>query len=83
MIKEKRYNVNPAAISCLLYLRLKTELGGVRSSESKASREQTNDGKKSRDKKKGKKDDAHLSKKAVKAMRERKEIEKEFKEAEA
>ncbi|KAG7092428.1 hypothetical protein E1B28_008784 [Marasmius oreades] len=83
MIKEKRYNVHPAAISCLLHLRLKTELGGVRSSSSKASKEQANDNKKSRDKKmRGKKDEVHLSKKAVKALKERKEIEKEFKEAE-
>ncbi|KAF9264710.1 NOC3p-domain-containing protein [Marasmius fiardii PR-910] len=83
MIKEKRYNVHPAAISCLLYLRLKTELGGVRSSDTKASKEQTQDGKKTRAKKKKGKDEAHLSKKAVKALKERREIEKEFKEAEA
>jgi nucleolar complex protein 3 len=28
MIKERRYQVHPNLLSCLLHLRLKTELGG-------------------------------------------------------
>ncbi|KAL0571688.1 hypothetical protein V5O48_010275 [Marasmius crinis-equi] len=85
MIKEKRYNVHPASISSLLYLRLKTELGGVRSSDTKAGKEkEDNVNQKSKGKKKrGKGEEVHLSKKAVKALKERKEIEKEFREAEA
>ncbi len=32
MIKERRFNVHPNALSALLHLRLKTELGGIRAS---------------------------------------------------
>ncbi|KAI3610426.1 nuclear export protein noc3 [Moniliophthora roreri] len=78
MIKERRYNVHPAALSCLLHLRLKTELG-IRSSSLKADRDEGSKGKKG----KGKGREEHLSKKAVKALKEQKEIEREFKEAEA
>ncbi|KAJ8078746.1 hypothetical protein PM082_013029 [Marasmius tenuissimus] len=85
MIKEKRYDVHPASISCLLSLRLKTELGGVRSSDTKAGKDKDDN---SRHKGKGKKkrgigEEVHLSKKATKALKERKEIEREFREAEA
>ncbi|KIK59884.1 hypothetical protein GYMLUDRAFT_97587 [Collybiopsis luxurians FD-317 M1] len=87
MIKEKRFNVHPAALSCLLHLRLKSELG-VRASESKADKNSPlkirSKGKDAARRAKGKSSDQpHLSKKAVKALKERKEIEREFRDAEA
>ena len=79
MIKERRFIVHPNVLSCLLHLRLKTELG-VRASEAKVER----DDNRGKGKKKGKdKNKPHLSKAAKKAEKERKEIEKEMKEAEA
>ncbi|EPT05997.1 hypothetical protein FOMPIDRAFT_1026864 [Fomitopsis schrenkii] len=81
MIKERKFNVHPDVLSCLLHLRLKTELG-VRASETKADKEQP--GKAHPKRGKGKKaDQPHLSKKAKKVFKERKEIEKEMREAEA
>jgi len=84
MIKERRFNVHPSVLTCLLRLRLKTELG-VRASEAKVEREEIK-----REKvKQGKKLNGqgavstHISKRARKALKERKEIEKEMKEAEA
>ncbi|KAI0374803.1 nucleolar complex-associated protein 3 [Pilatotrama ljubarskyi] len=87
MIKERKYNVHPEVLSCLLHLRLKTELG-VRASESKADKEPSGKpmakGRAAARRAKGKKtDQPHLSKKAKKVMRERKEIEKEMHEAAA
>ncbi|KZT11382.1 nucleolar complex-associated protein 3 [Laetiporus sulphureus 93-53] len=82
MVKERRFNVHPEVLSSLLHLRLKTELG-VRSSESKADKEQQGriQGKR---KGKGKKvEQPHLSQKMKKALKERKEIQKEMREAEA
>jgi nucleolar complex protein 3 len=95
MIKERRYQVHPNALSCLLHLRLKTELGDVRASTSKA--EKVGEGKKSklstrkakemRARGKGKKAEeqgqAHISKKVKKAKKELKEIQGEMEEAEA
>jgi len=95
MIKERRYQVHPNVLSCLLHLRLKTELGDVRASTSKA--EKRGEGKKSklsarkakelRASGKGKKAEgqgqAHLSKKAKKAKKALKEIQEEMEEAEA
>ncbi|KAK0210717.1 nucleolar complex-associated protein-domain-containing protein [Desarmillaria ectypa] len=84
MMKEKRYNVNPKVLSCLPFLRLKTELG-VRASNSKADKDVPTRGKMKRPgpgkRKTG--DAPHLSKKVKKIMKERKEIEREFREAEA
>ena len=87
MIKERKYNVHPEVLSCLLYLRLKTELG-VRASESKADKEPSGKpmakGRAAARRAKGKKvDQPHLSKKAKKVLKERKEIEKEMHEAAA
>jgi nucleolar complex protein 3 len=87
MIKERRFNVHPNVLSCLLHLRLKTELG-VRASESKADK---GDGTMAHSKSKatmrrgkGKHGtQEHLSKKAKKALKEKKKIEREFHEAEA
>ncbi|EMD38522.1 hypothetical protein CERSUDRAFT_73003 [Gelatoporia subvermispora B] len=83
MIKERKFNVHPEVLSCLFYLRLKTELG-VRASETKADKEETLKPQKGRrGKGKAKGDHVHLSKKAKKVYKERKEIEKEMREAEA
>ncbi|KAI0831218.1 nucleolar complex-associated protein-domain-containing protein [Trametes gibbosa] len=87
MIKERKYNVHPEVLSCLLHLRLKTELG-VRASESRADKEISgkgfSKGRAAARRAKGKPvDQPHLSKKAKKVMKERKEIEKEMHEAAA
>ncbi|OBZ75212.1 Nucleolar complex protein 3 [Grifola frondosa] len=87
MIKERKFNVHPEVLSCLLHLRLKTELG-VRASESKADREDSgkafSKGRAAARRAKGKTvDQPHLSKKAKKTLKERKEIEKEMHEAAA
>ncbi|KZT68113.1 nucleolar complex-associated protein 3 [Daedalea quercina L-15889] len=81
MIKERKFNVHPDVLSCLLHLRLKTELG-VRSSETKADKEQPG-GARSKKGKGKKAEQPHLSKKAKKVLKEKKEIEKEMREAEA
>lgn len=85
MVKEKRFNIHPEVLSCLLHLRLKTELG-VRASESQIDRPvktQSNSKAASRRAKGKSTDQPHLSKKAKKALKEKKEIDKEFREAEA
>ena len=90
MIKERRYNVHPEVLSCLLHLRLKSELG-VRASETKVDKESgsgvgkaLSKGRAAARRAKGKAvDQPHLSKKAKKALKERKEIEKEMHEAAA
>lgn len=92
MIKERRFHVHPNVLSCLLHLRLKSELGGVRASDGRAEK----DGDLARQQKRrdplwknGKKAKAkfdpkpHLSRNAKKAMKENKEIEEEMHEAEA
>ncbi len=82
MIKERRFNVHSNVLTCLLHLRLKTELG-VRASEAKVEREIKREKVKQGKKLKGQGAvSTHLSKKARKALKERKEIEKEMKEAE-
>ncbi len=95
MIKERRYQVHPNVLSCLLYLRLKTELGDVRASTSKAekggegmrSKFSARKAKELRAKGKAKKAEgqgqAHLSKKAKKTKKELKGIQEEMEEAEA
>ncbi|TFK54919.1 nucleolar complex-associated protein 3 [Heliocybe sulcata] len=86
MVRERKYNVHPNVLSCLLQLRLKTELH-VRASESKADKEGDDVKGKGKGKSrhgKGKRSDVpHLSKKAKKVLKEQKEIQKEMKEAEA
>ena len=83
MIKERRFNVHPNVLTCLLHLRLKTELG-VKASDTrvdhdeKPRKEKRKKGKNKYDLKAG-----HLSKAAKKAEKERKEIEKEMHEVEA
>ncbi|KAF5391290.1 hypothetical protein D9757_001920 [Collybiopsis confluens] len=85
MIKEKRFNVHPAVLSSLLHLRLKSELD-VRASESQADKAPPvrSKGRDAARRAKGKSSgQPHLSKKALKALKENKEIEREFREAEA
>ncbi|KAF9503148.1 hypothetical protein BS47DRAFT_1386499 [Hydnum rufescens UP504] len=89
MVKERRFHVHPNVLSCLLHLRLKSELGGVRASDDRAEKEEDrnklrkrNDVK--RHKGRGKMEDKlHLSKNAKKVLKENKEIEEEMREAEA
>lgn len=88
MIKECHYNVHPNVMFCLLDLRLASELGGVRASQSKVDKDvQPNflpKGKTSIRKENGhaaKK--PHLSKKAKKNLKESQAIEAEMREAEA
>jgi nucleolar complex protein 3 len=77
MIKERHFKVHPNVLTCLLQLRLRTELG-VRASSTHADKPEANKGKKL----KGKKPEpVHLSKKAKKALKEQKEIDKELREA--
>jgi len=78
MIKERQYKIHPNVLSCLLHLRLRTELG-VRASNQSADKPETTDRKFL--KKKAQK--VHLSKKARKTLKEQNEIRKEFREAEA
>lgn len=88
MIKERRFHVHPDVLSCLIYLRLKTELG-VRSSDSRADKEEKtartfSKGKAAARRAQGKAtDQPHLSKKAQKVLKEKKEIQREFRDAEA
>ena len=88
MIKERRFNVHPNVMFCLLHLRLKTELGGVRASQTKAEKEEHtkvhSKGKASARRAKGKRtDQPHISKKALKKLKQTREIEDEMREAEA
>ncbi|KAG6818144.1 hypothetical protein H0H87_000049 [Tephrocybe sp. NHM501043] len=85
MVKEKRFNVHPEVLSCLLHLRLKTELS-VRASDTAVDKPQKSESssKAAARRAKGKSTELpHLSKKAKKALKEKKEIDKEFREAEA
>ena len=79
MIKERHFKVHPNVLSCLLHLRLRTELG-VRASNTHADKPGADKGKKQ----KGKKSEPiHLNKKAKKALKEQKEIDEELREAAA
>ncbi|KAF9227961.1 NOC3p-domain-containing protein [Gyrodon lividus] len=87
MIKERHYKVHPEVLTCLLHLRLKNELG-VRASDSKVNKEDKTQtypkGKAAVRRAQGRSiDKHHSSKKAKKALKERKEIEREVHEAEA
>lgn len=86
MIKERYFKVHPNVLSCLLHLRLKTELKDVRASSQYADKEKKHSESKARQKRakgKGKKELPHLSKKAKKTLKETKEIQAEMNEAEA
>ncbi|KAG1827333.1 nucleolar complex-associated protein-domain-containing protein [Suillus subaureus] len=84
MIKERHFNVHPEVLTCLLHLRLKTELCNVRASDSKVDKNIQSKGKAAARRAKGKPtEQPHLSKKARKVLKERKEIEREMRDAEA
>lgn len=74
MIKSKGYNVHENVINTFLHLRLKDELTPEASKGKNDNKNKV---------KKRKKDQPFLNKKARKALKETKEIEKEMKEAEA
>jgi len=81
MIKESKYQVNPNVLSCLLHLRLKTEIG-VRASKTSVEKQPVKT--KSREKR-GKGTAAtqtHLGKKAKKVLKEKAAVRKDMKEAE-
>lgn len=89
MIKERKFKIHPEVLSCLLHMRLRHELG-VRSSDSRADKPNERAGKKftngraAQRRAKGKvTDQPHLSKKLKKVAKERQEIQKEMREAEA
>ena len=92
MVKERRFHVHPNVMSCLLHLRLHTELGGIRASLTSAEKDSSaTEGSKMMSKSrqaarraKGKSTaQPHLSKKARKKEKEIREIREEMKEAEA
>ncbi|KAG8897066.1 hypothetical protein FRB99_008473, partial [Tulasnella sp. 403] len=85
MIKERHFRVHPNVLSCLLHLRLKSELQGVRASHTQASLKERAPKKPPHKltKKQQKVAKPYISKNARKAQREVKEIEAEMAEAEA
>lgn len=88
MIKERHFSVHPNVMFCLLELRLKNELGGIRASQTKAGKDEPKNimpkGKAAAKRAKGKKvDQPHLSKKALKKKKEVDAIGEEMREAEA
>ncbi|KAF9480132.1 NOC3p-domain-containing protein [Pholiota conissans] len=80
MVKERHFKVHPNVLSCLLHLRLRTELG-VRASSSHADKPEGRQQRLPRHMKPKKAEPVHLSKKAKKAYKEQKEINKELQEA--
>ena len=86
MIKEKQFQIQPKVLSCLVHLRLKTELK-THTPETKMDKAVTKShskGKAAARRAKGKSThQPHASKKARKAMTEEKEIDRELREAEA
>ncbi|KAF8654101.1 hypothetical protein AX16_003634 [Volvariella volvacea WC 439] len=82
MIKERHFGVHPDVLSCLLHLRLKTELD-VRSSDTKSEKNTASNGKPNKQGKGKNREQPHLSKAARKALKEKQEIQREFREAEA
>ncbi|KAG8748655.1 hypothetical protein FRC10_000046 [Ceratobasidium sp. 414] len=87
MIKERRFMIHPRVLSCLLHLRLKTELG-VRANRETTDRDEDKSREKGKKLRKGKKASAkegqvYLSKKAKKTIKANKEIEAEMAEATA
>lgn len=83
MIKERKFQVNSNVLSCLLHLRLRTELGQMRDGKNKRGRGGRDGG--SKDEKKFKSDvrKQWQTKNARKKEKEMKEIQKEMDEASA
>lgn len=84
MVKERKYRIHPNVLTCLPYLRLKTELS-VRASDTKTDRPPPKKGgKRAKGAPRRKIGDApHVSKKNTKLLKEQKEIDKDLREAEA
>ena len=80
MIKESKYRVNPNILSCLLHLRLKTEVG-VRASNTSTERHLKKSDARGKRGKGTAAAPTHLSKKARKFLKEKEVIRKEMKEA--
>ena len=88
MIKERRFRVHPKVLSCLLHLRLKSELGGMRASVTTAERVHDRrslpKGKAAQRRAKGRRtEQPHLSRKEQKIRKELDNINSELREAEA
>lgn len=87
MIKERHYRVHPNVLPCLLHLRLKSELKGVRASQNGSSKDgenkKTKPPKVKMSKKERKAATPHMSKKTKEAAKELKKIEEEMEEAAA
>ncbi|KAG8977789.1 hypothetical protein FRB90_008681, partial [Tulasnella sp. 427] len=87
MIKERHYRVHPNVLSCLLHLRLKNELKGIRASQTGSSKDAEDMKKKAPKVKMSKKErkaaNPHMSKKAKEAAKELKKINEEMEEAAA
>ena len=87
MIKEKHFNIRPEVLTPLLHLRLKTELSFPPPESQTSKREGPklhSKGKAAARRAKGKPTtQPHLSKNARKAFKEKKQIERELREAEA
>lgn len=81
MIKESKYRVNPNALSCLLHLRLKTEIG-VRASKTTAEKQSAKNKSKEKRGKGTAAAQTHLSKNAKKVLREKEAIRKDMREVE-
>jgi nucleolar complex protein 3 len=82
MVKSQSFVVNPAVLSVLLSLRLRDDLFGVRASGDRVYKDDDSNsfGKKGKGNKKG---ETFINKKARKALKEKKQVEKEITEAEA
>ena len=80
MIKESKYRVNPNALSCLLHLRLKTEIG-VRASKTSVEKQPVKIKSKEKRGKGTAATQTHLSKKAKKVLKEKETIRRDMKEA--
>jgi len=80
MIKESRYRVNPNVLSCLLHLRLKTEIG-VRASKTSVEKDPVKIKSKEKRGRGTAATQTHLSKKAKKVLKEKEAIRKDMKEA--
>lgn len=81
MTKESKYRVNPKVLSCLLHLRLKTEIG-VRASKTSVEKQPVKTKSKDKRKKGATVAQTHLSKKAKKVLKEKGAIQRDMKEAE-
>lgn len=81
MMKESKYRVNPNVLSCLLHLRLKTEIG-VRASKTSVEKQPIKTKRKEKRSKGTATAQTHLSKKAKKVLKEKEAIRRDMKEAE-